>query len=139
MSSPEKAAATSMRLDKWLWAARQYKTRALAAEDIDRGRVHCNGLSAKPGRDVRIGDLLTLRRSGWTQEIEILALSAMRGPATVAQQLYRETAQSQAARAQAQEARRSGTEPALSQEAGRPTKRDRRQLAEWQRWSASLD
>jgi ribosome-associated heat shock protein Hsp15 len=128
-----------MRLDKWLWAARQFKTRALAAEEAEKGRIECNGHPAKPSRDVRPGDRLTLRRPGWLQELEVLALSDMRGPAPVAQLLYRETEASQAARRAAADARRQGMEPALSQPHGRPTKRDRRDLAEWQRWSASLD
>jgi ribosome-associated heat shock protein Hsp15 len=128
-----------MRLDKWLWAARQFKTRALAAEEAEKGRIECNGQPAKPSRDVRPGDRLTLRRPGWLQELEVLALSDVRGPAPVAQLLYRETEASLAARRAAADARRQGMEPALSQAHGRPTKRDRRDLAEWQRWSASLD
>lgn len=128
-----------MRLDKWLWAARLYKTRALAAEDAEKGRVLCNGQAAKPSRDLRIGDRLTLRRTGWQQELDVLGLSPVRGPAPVAQALYAETQESLAQRQRAMELRRLGTEPALSQEQGRPTKRDRRQLADWQRWSASAD
>ncbi|MFN9504201.1 MAG: RNA-binding S4 domain-containing protein [Rubrivivax sp.] len=129
----------SIRLDKWLWAARLYKTRSLAADDIDRGRVLCNGMAAKPSRELRVGDRLTLKRVGFQQELVVNGLSTVRGPAPVAQLLYAETAESLAARARAAEQRRLGTEPALSQEQGRPTKRDRRQLADWQRWSVSLD
>ncbi|MCE2660241.1 MAG: RNA-binding S4 domain-containing protein [Rubrivivax sp.] len=129
----------SIRLDKWLWAARLFKTRSLAADDIDRGRVLCNGMAAKPSRELRVGDRLTLKRVGFQQELVVNGLSTVRGPAPVAQLLYAETAESLAARARAAEQRRLGTEPALSQEQGRPTKRDRRQLADWQRWSVSLD
>jgi ribosome-associated heat shock protein Hsp15 len=129
----------SIRLDKWLWAARLYKTRSLAADDIDRGRVLCNGRAAKPSSELRVGDRLTLKRDGFQQELVVNGLSTVRGPAPVAQLLYAETAESLAARARAAEQRRLGTEPALSQEQGRPTKRDRRQLADWQRWSVSLD
>jgi ribosome-associated heat shock protein Hsp15 len=128
-----------VRLDKWLWAARLYKTRALAAEEIDRGRVAVNGQAAKPARELKPGDRLTLRQGGVERQIDVRALSAVRGPAPVAQALYAETPQSIAARAAAAEARRLGTEPAASIEQGRPTKRDRRHLADWQRWSASVD
>lgn len=139
-SQPAGAAAlSSMRLDKWLWAARHFKTRALAAEEIDKGRVQCNGLAAKAGRDIRTGDRIAIRRSGWQQEVVVLGLSTFRGPAPVAQLLFAETPESLAAREQAQNARRQGLEPALTLEQGRPTKRDRRQLSEWQRWSVSLD
>jgi len=128
-----------VRLDKWLWAARLYKTRALAAEEVDRGRVSVNGQAAKPARELKPGDRLALRQGGVERQLDVLALSAVRGPAPVAQALYGETPQSIAARAAAAEARRLGTEPAASIEQGRPTKRDRRHLAHWQRWSASVD
>jgi ribosome-associated heat shock protein Hsp15 len=136
---PPAAPAASMRLDKWLWAARMYKTRSLAADELDKGRIHINGQSAKPSRDVRVGDRLEIRRSGHVQTLDVRGLSAMRGPAPVAQLLYAETPESLAAAQALQQARREGTEPALSQPQGRPTKRDRRQLGDWQRWSASLD
>jgi ribosome-associated heat shock protein Hsp15 len=126
-----------IRLDKWLWAARFYKTRALAAEEIDRGRVSVNGLAAKPGRELHLRDRVVLRQGAVERTVDVLALSSVRGPAPAAQALYAETADSIAARARAAEARRLGTEPAASIEQGRPTKRDRRQLADWQRWSAS--
>jgi ribosome-associated heat shock protein Hsp15 len=128
-----------VRLDKWLWAARFYKTRGLAADEIDRGRVSVNGLAAKPARELKPGDRLVLRQGPVERQIEVLALSVVRGPAPVAQGLYAETPESIAARAKAAEARRLGTEPADTIEQGRPTKRDRRQLADWQRWSASVD
>jgi len=128
-----------VRLDKWLWAARFYKTRAQAAEEIGLGRVSVNGAPAKASREPRPGDLLSLRQGPLTRTVQVLAISRMRGPAAAAQLLYAETPESQAARQRAAEARRQGTEPAISIEQGRPTKRDRRRLADWQRWSASID
>ncbi len=132
------------RLDKWLWAARLYKTRSLAAEAVDRGRVHVNGQPAKPARELRPGDTLVLRLEGGIQRtLVIRALSTQRGPAPVAQALYEETAASLADRQRAAEARRLAPEPAQTIEQGRPTKRDRRELertqVQWQRWSASID
>jgi ribosome-associated heat shock protein Hsp15 len=129
--------AARVRLDKWLWAARFYKTRSLAAEEIDRGRVAVNGAAAKPAREVRPGDQVTMRQSGLTREVVVIGLSTLRGPAAVAAALYRETAASIAARERAAQARRLG--PATPGATGRPTKRDRRLLARWQRWSASAD
>jgi ribosome-associated heat shock protein Hsp15 len=129
----------SVRLDKWLWAARFFKTRGLAAEAVEKGQVRVNGQTAKPARAVRPGDILTLRRSGYEQCVTVRALGSMRGPAAIAQGLYEESADSLAAAAQAAAQRKLGVEPALALEQGRPTKRDRRQLADWQRWSASLD
>ena len=128
-----------MRLDKWLWAARLYKTRSLAASEVSMGRVSVNGQPAKPARDVRAGDLLQLRQGPVQRTLEVRGVSAQRGPAPVAQLLYAETADSLAARAAVAERRRLGVEPADSLAEGRPTKRDRRQLAEWNRWSASSD
>ncbi len=128
-----------MRLDKWLWAARLYKTRGLAAEAADLGRIKVNGIAAKPARDLRPGDLLDVRDGARTRVVRVLALSVQRGPATIAQALYEETEQSIAAREQAQRARRDGVEPAWTLTQGRPTKRDRRDLVQWQRWSVSLD
>ena len=135
------AAAADMRLDKWLWVARFYKTRALAAEEIEKGRVHVNGQAAKPARAVRVRDRIEIRQtgSGSARELLVLGLSALRGPAPVARALYQETEASIAAQQQAAEARKFGIEPANAQELGRPTKRDRRDLADWQRWSASVD
>lgn len=131
--------ALRIRLDKWLWAARFFKTRALAAEEADRGRVQVNGANAKPAREVRVGDRIRLRQGVIERTVDVLALSSIRGPAPVAQALYKETAESTAARERAAAARRLAPEPAESQEQGRPTKRDRRRLADWQRWSASAD
>jgi len=130
---------TRVRLDKWLWAARFYKTRALAAEEIGRGRVSVNGQPAKASRELRPGDRIVLRQGPVERTVDLLALSNVRGPAPVAQTLYAETPESIAARQRAAEARRQGVEPADTLEQGRPTKRNRRQLADWQRWSASAD
>ena len=134
-----KAELTGMRLDKWLWAARLWKTRALAAEEVGLGRVNVNGLAAKPAREIRTGDMLTIRQGPVMRELRVLGLNAMRGPAAVAQALYAETPESQAAREAAAARRKQGVEPADTLAHGRPTKRDRRQLADWQRWSASTD
>jgi ribosome-associated heat shock protein Hsp15 len=129
-----------MRLDKWLWAARFFKTRALAAEAAASGRVEVNGQPAKPARELHPGDEVRLRRPGSSAcTVVVLGVSAARGPAPVAQALYRETKESIAARLQAEQARAQGVEPALGRREGRPTGRDRRQLAHWQRWSVSLD
>jgi ribosome-associated heat shock protein Hsp15 len=133
-----------MRLDKWLWAARFFKTRSLAAEAANRERVRINDLPAKPAKELRLGDNVALRQDGGlVRTVIVRGLSAIRGPATMAQTLYEETAESQAARAQAAEARRLAPEPAAAMTQGRPTKRDRRDIEQagggWQRWSASLD
>ena len=133
----------SMRLDKWLWCARFFKTRSLAAEAIDQGRVHLNGLRAKPARDLRCGDSVVLRHGPVPRTIEVCALSAQRGPAPVAQQLYKETLESIAAREHAAEQRRLAPEPASYLADGRPTKRDRREMDRARglgdRWSATAE
>ena len=140
MKPPHDAPAEGRcRLDKWLWAARFYKTRALSAEEIDRGRVRVNGTAAKASREVRLGDRIDLRQAGSERTVMVRRLSSVRGPAPVAQALYEETPESIDRRAREAEARRQGVEPAATQEQGRPTKRDRRQLADWNRWSASVD
>lgn len=133
-----------LRIDKWLWAARFYKTRSLAADEIGKHRVQVNGEVAKASREVKPGDSVTLRQGAVTRTVMVRGLSGMRGPAPVAQQLYEETADSLAAQAAAREQRRLGSEPALAIEQGRPTKRQRRQLDQasgsWgPRWSASVD
>jgi ribosome-associated heat shock protein Hsp15 len=128
-----------LRLDKWLWAARFYKTRALATDEIDKGRVRVNEQSVKPARELKPGDLVELRQGVVLRTVLVRGLSAVRGPAPVAQQLYEETPASIAAREAAAERRRLAPEPANAIEQGRPTKRDRRQLADWNRWSASVD
>ncbi len=118
---------TGTRMDKWLWAARFFKTRALAAKACDLGRVHSNDLAAKPAREVRLGDLLRIRSESGDYTVEVLALSEVRGPAAVAHGLYRETEASVAARLQA-EAERKALFAADLMPAARPTKRDRRQI-----------
>ena len=128
-----------LRLDKWLWAARLHKTRALAAEEAERGRILVNGQTAKPGRELKAGDTVELRQTGGPRVLVVMALSTVRGPAPLAQTLYAETPESLTARAAAAERRRLAAEPAQAIEQGRPTKRDRRQLADWRRWSVSLD
>ncbi len=128
-----------LRLDKWLWAARFYKTRALACDEIDKGRVRVNEQIVKPARELKPGDMVELRQGVVLRTVVVKGLAAVRGPAPVAQALYEETPASIAAREAAAERRRLAPEPASAIEQGRPTKRDRRQLADWNRWSASLD
>jgi ribosome-associated heat shock protein Hsp15 len=129
-----------LRLDKWLWAARFYKTRALAVDDIDKGRLSVNGQVAKPSRELKAGDQVDLRQvGGLVRTVIVQALSTVRGPAPVAQQLYEETPESIQRRQTFTEQRKLAMEPAQAIEQGRPTKRDRRQLADWNRWSASAD
>lgn len=136
--------AEKLRVDKWLWAARFYKTRTLAADEVGKGRVEVNGQEVKPAREVKVGDIVSLRQASVTRTVVVKALSEMRGPAPVAQQLYEETAESLEERQKAAEQRRYAREPALSIEQGRPTKRGRRELDQAQRgwgdrWSASID
>ncbi|HEY9271960.1 RNA-binding S4 domain-containing protein [Achromobacter sp.] len=115
-----------IRLDKWLWAARFYKTRSLAVQEIGKGRVLVNDQPAKPAREVAPGDLVTVRKEDPALHVRVMGVSGVRGPAPVARQLYEETPESVAARERAAEMRRLAPEPALGIEAGRPTKRDRR-------------
>ncbi|QHE86805.1 RNA-binding S4 domain-containing protein [Hydrogenophaga sp. BPS33] len=140
---------TKVRLDKWLWAARFYKTRGLSTEAIDKGHVRLNGLPVKPSREVKIGDTLELRMAQQPpRTVVVRGLSGVRGPAPVAALLYEETAASINQRQAAAEQRRLAPEPAHTQPMGRPTKRDRRHLDDlreapprdgWNdRWSASL-
>jgi ribosome-associated heat shock protein Hsp15 len=132
-----------LRIDKWLWCARFYKTRSLASEEIDKGRVHVNGQEVKPARELKVGDTVALRREGITRTVVVKGLSNMRGPAPVAQQLYEETPDSVRDRERAAEQRHYAPEPANTIEHGRPTKRERRDLDQakgWgDRWSASVD
>ncbi|MFC0711508.1 RNA-binding S4 domain-containing protein [Azorhizophilus paspali] len=115
-----------IRLDKWLWAARFYKTRALAKEAIEGGKVHCRGERCKPSKEPRIGDELTIRGGFDERTVVIRALSAVRRGAPEAQRLYEETAESQARREEATALRKAG---ALGLEtSGRPNKKQRRQL-----------
>lgn len=133
------SAEDKVRLDKWLWAARLYRTRSLAAEAIRQGKVRVNELTARASREPVPGDRITLRRPGQEIALTVRALSAVRGPAPVAQALYEEDPASVARRAEQQQLRRLGVEPAATLGSGRPTGRDRRQLADWQRWSASAE
>jgi ribosome-associated heat shock protein Hsp15 len=132
-------AGQTVRLDKWLWAARFFKTRSLATQEIDKGRIQVNGQVAKPARDLKPGDLVEIRQGPVLRTIQVRALSNVRGSAPIAQALYEETPESVARREEAIRQRRETPEPALAIEQGRPTKRDRRQLADWNRWSASVD
>lgn len=132
-----------LRIDKWLWAARFYKTRSLAALEVDKGRIHINGQEAKPACEVKPGDSVAMRQGPVTRMVVVRGISNQRGAAPVAQLLYEETAESQQARQQAADQRRLTPEPALSMGQGRPTKRERRELdgitQGWdKRWSASV-
>lgn len=128
-----------MRLDKWLWAARFYKTRALAAEEVGKGRVQVNGQTTKAAKELRPGDRLDVRQGQIARTVLVLGLSAMRGPAPQAQALYQETPESLERREKAAEQRRLAPEPSATISQGRPTKQDRRKLSDWDRWSASID
>ena len=125
MSNNSKGAA-AVRMDKWLWAARFFKTRALAADSCDMGRVSSNGHPAKAARDVRVGDKLRVKNDGGEFEIEVLGLSSVRGPAAVAQGLYRESEASKVARAKAEDERKAMM--AFELPTGRPSKKDRRDI-----------
>ena len=121
---------TSVRMDKWLWAARFFKTRSLAARACDLGRTQCNGQPAKPAREVRIGDMLRVNTAGGDFEIEVLLLSEVRGAASVAQTLYRETEASRELR-QKVAAERKAMKQFEELPAGRPSKRDRRRIIQF--------
>jgi ribosomal 50S subunit-recycling heat shock protein len=137
----QSALMEKLRIDKWLWAARFYKTRSLAVEEIGRGRVQVNGQDAKPSREVKSGDTVALQQGPVRRTVIVRGISGMRGPAPVAQALYEETADSVVERERAAEQRRLAPEPALGIAHGRPTKRDRRDIGKaWgDRWSASID
>ncbi len=129
-----------VRIDKWLWAARFFKTRSLATEEVSRGRVQLNAQDIKPAREVKIGDTVRLRQGSVQREVIVRDLSGVRGSAPVAQRLYEETAESIKAREDAAQQRRFGVEPAATLQQGRPTKRDRRDIKGWNdRWTASVD
>ena len=116
-----------MRLDKWLWAARLYKTRSLATEAVDGGKVRLNGATVKPAREIKVGDRLALRVGEENWEVIVQGLNEQRRPAPEARLLYQETEESARSRAQAADLRRLAPTPAPEHK-GRPTKRDRRQL-----------
>jgi ribosome-associated heat shock protein Hsp15 len=115
-----------IRLDKWLWAARFYKTRSLAVQEIGKGRVFVNDQLAKPSREVVVGDRISVRKEDLPVHVLVRGITGVRGPAPIARLLYDETPESIAAREHAAEMRRLAPEPALEIVAGRPTKRDRR-------------
>jgi ribosome-associated heat shock protein Hsp15 len=119
---------TSVRIDKWLWAARFFKTRSLASRACDLGRIQLNAQPAKAAREIRVGDSLQITNDGGDFQVEVLALSDVRGPAPVAQTLYRETEASREARQKLVAERKSS--PALFEPApaNRPSKRDRRHI-----------
>lgn len=117
-------------MDKWLWAARFFKTRALASRACDLGRIRSNGVEAKPAREVRLGDMLHIRNEGGEFEIEVLELSGVRGPATIAQTLYRETEANKEARIKVAEERKAMQQFAPQPER-RPSKRDRRRIIQF--------
>lgn len=117
-----------IRIDKWLWAARFYKTRSIASNELDKGRILLNGQVAKASREVSPGDTVVIRKEPPYMTVKVLAVSSVRGPAPVARLLYEETAESIAQREKAAEMRRLAPEPAHDLVAGRPTKRDRRQI-----------
>ena len=119
-----------VRIDKWLWAARFFKTRALASRACDLGRVRSNGIEAKPAREVRVRDMIQVRNEGGDFEIEVLQLSEMRGPAAVAQALYRETDASKEARMKLAAERKAMQQYAPAPER-RPSKRDRRRIIQF--------
>ena len=119
-----------MRIDKWLWAARFFKTRAQATKACDLGRIHIRDIEAKPARDVHPGDMLHIKNEGGEFEVEVLGLSQMRGPASVAQTLYRETEASKELRQKAAEERKAMQQFAPLPER-RPSKRDRRRIIQF--------
>ena len=120
-------APATLRLDKWLWAARFFKTRSLAAQAVDGGKVHWQGSRAKPARELRVGDTLDIRIGDLTYTVTVAALSAQRGPAPQARLLYVETAQSVAQREAVAAQRQAAPSPGAERK-GRPTKRDARRI-----------
>jgi ribosome-associated heat shock protein Hsp15 len=122
----DKSAQERLRIDKWLWAARFYKTRSLAADAVETGKVQIDGARVKPAKLLAVGDMLSLRLGPYQHVLEVRALSNKRGPATEAQKLYRETAESSSRRAALAMELKARPEP--MQHEGRPTKRDRREM-----------
>jgi ribosome-associated heat shock protein Hsp15 len=122
-----------IRLDKWLWAARFFKTRSLAAEAIGGGKVSLNGDRAKPAKPVKLGDEVRVQIGQFAHIITVRELSDRRGPASVAQTLYEETDESKAARARLAEQLRMAPAPLVYEEKGRPTKRDRREISRFRK------
>ena len=122
--------SNSVRIDKWLWAARLFKTRALAAKACDLGRIRSNEIEAKPARNVHVGDLLRVKNEGGEFHIEVLQLSEIRGPAAVAQKMYRETDASKEQR-QREAAERKAMQQYAPIPERRPSKRDRRRIIQF--------
>ncbi|MFZ0593287.1 MAG: RNA-binding S4 domain-containing protein [Bryobacteraceae bacterium] len=118
---------TSVRMDKWLWAARFFRTRALAARACELGRIESNGERAKSSRAVRVGDVLQVKNDSGDFQVEVLVLSEMRGPAALAQTLYRETQASRDLRSKVAEERKAIPHFEALRE-GKPSKRDRREI-----------
>jgi ribosome-associated heat shock protein Hsp15 len=114
-----------LRIDKWLWAARFFKTRSLASDAVEKGRVRIGGANVKPSKDVRVGDLVEIDIERIVWQVEVLGICEVRGPAPVAQTLYVETQEGREKRLAENERRRTYREPA-AELSGRPTKRDRR-------------
>jgi ribosome-associated heat shock protein Hsp15 len=129
---------TRVRIDKWLWAARFFKTRALATRACELGRIQSNGQPAKPSREVKVGGLLEVKNDSGDFQVEVLLLSEMRGPATVAQTLYRETDASRALRLKLAEERKNTPHFEAAWGTGKPSKRDRRDLNRLRRRSDSF-
>ena len=127
-----------VRLDKWLWAARFFKHRTQATEAVDGGKIQLNEVRVKPARDVKIGDRVDIQIADTHFCVIVKGIADKRGSATIAQALYEETPDSISAREATREQRKLAATPGADLH-GRPTKRDRRQLVEWQRWSACAD
>jgi ribosome-associated heat shock protein Hsp15 len=119
---------TSVRLDKWLWAARFFKTRSMATDAVAGGKVEVNGESAKPAKAIKVGDTIRVRLAPFDHVLVVRDLAERRGPASVAQALYEETGDSKAARAKLSEQLRLGNTGLVYEDKGRPTKKDRRDL-----------
>jgi ribosome-associated heat shock protein Hsp15 len=137
--TPPSDKTPGVRLDKWLWAARFFKTRSLASDEIGKNRVWVNDQVAKASREVRLGDRIEMRQNQVPRTVVVLGLSPQRGSASIAAGLFEETAESLQRREQLAQQRRLAPEPAQSLVEGRPTKRNRRVLSDWNRWSASMD
>jgi ribosome-associated heat shock protein Hsp15 len=120
-------AGARLRIDKWLWTARFFKTRSLAGDAVEKGRVRIGGASVKPAKEVRVGDIVEIDIEGVLWQVEVLGICEVRGPAPVAQTLYAETAEGRSKRVAENERRKTYREPAVGLQ-GRPTKRDRRTI-----------
>jgi ribosome-associated heat shock protein Hsp15 len=132
MSEPQER----VRIDRWLWAARFYKTRSLATEAVNGGKVEVNGERAKPARLIRVGDAVRVRQPPLEWQLVVRGLADRRGPAAVAQGLYEETAESRATRQRIQEQLRVVQPLFVYEKKGRPTKKDRRMLDRWNKGRA---